>query len=174
MRYEHLVQINDLEQPLIPVLERSQLWSGVLARAEHPALFDPTIDATRELRRDGYRVEREVHRGASSTRETVRLWPEESIEVEIGGATDYTGSSLTIAIEEPARRALFLRFKYELRGPAAAIAESEQGALRQAYHHANLELVRRIRALAAAVPGTDSGDESFADRALRPGHGGAR
>ena len=151
MRYEHLVQINDLEQPDIPVLERSQLWFGLVARAERPALFDATVDGTRLLRRDGGLLERELTRGLSTTRETVSLRPEESIEIGIGAGTEFAGSLLRIAIEEPVPQALFLRFTYELRGPTVPAEESEQCALRQAYYLANLALVRRIRALAPGV-----------------------
>ena len=151
MRYEHLVQINDLERPEIPVLERAQLWFGLVARAERPAMFDPTVDGTRVLSRDGNVLERELSRGPSTTRETVCLRPEESIEIGIGAGTDFAGSLLTIAIEEPLPQALFLRFTYELRGPAAPTDEAEQRALKQAYYFANLELVRGIRALAPGV-----------------------
>ncbi len=151
MRYEHLVQINDLEQPDIPVLARAQLWFGLLARAERPAMFDTTVDGTRLLSRDGNVFERELTRGSSTTRETVNLRPEESVEIGIGAGTDFAGSLLTIAIEEPLPQALFLRFTYELRGPAVPADEAEQSALRQAYYFADLELVRRIRALAPGV-----------------------
>lgn len=151
MRYEHLVQINDLERPDLPELGRAALWLGLVARAERPALFDATVDATRELGRDGGRLEREVTRGASTTREAVTLRPGRSIEIGIGAGADFAGSALTIAIEEPAPRALFLRFTYELSGPAEPVDEAERRVLRQAYYHANLELVRRIRALAAGA-----------------------
>jgi hypothetical protein len=151
VRYEHLVQINDLGQPDIPVLERGQLWFGLLARAERPVLFDATIDGTRLLRREGDVLERELARGSSTTRETVSLRPEESIEIGVGAGTGFAGSSLTIAIEKPAPQALFLRFTYELRGPAVPVDEAEQRALRQAYYFANVKLVYQIRALAPGV-----------------------
>jgi hypothetical protein len=151
MHYEHLVQINDLEQPDMPVLERSQLWFGLLARAERPALFDATIDAAHELHRAGNVLERELTRGSATTRETVRLAPEQSIEIGIGAGTDFAGSRLRIAIEEPAPQALFLRFSYELHGPTVPVDEGERRALRQAYYFANLGIVRQIRALAPGV-----------------------
>ena len=151
MRYEHLVQINDLEQPDIPVLERGQLWFGLLARAERPAMFDASVDGTRLLYRDSNLLERELVRGSSSTCEIVSLRPEEAIEISIGAGSNFAGSVLTIVIEEPLPAALFLRFTYELRGAAVPTDAAERRALRQAYYFANLELVRRIRALAAGV-----------------------
>lgn len=152
MRYEHPVQINGLERSDVPVLARAQLWSGMLARAERPELFEATIDSTRPLGRDGGVLDREVTRGSLTTRETVRPSAEESIPIGIRGGSDFAGSVLTIAIEEPAPRALFLRFTYDLRGRDGAVDAAEQHALRQARYFANLETVRRIRAMATVVP----------------------
>jgi hypothetical protein len=145
------VQINDLERSDVPVLARAQLWSGLLARAERPELFDGTIESTRPLGRDGGVLDRDVTRGSLTTRETVRLSAGESIQIGICAGTEFAGSVLTIAIEEPAPRALFLRFTYDVRGGDGAFDAAEQHAIRQAYYFANLETVRRIRALAAVV-----------------------
>jgi hypothetical protein len=151
MRYEHLVQINDLTRPDLPVLGRGQLWLGLLARAERPAVFDPSIDSSRVLRRDGPQLERELLRGSRATRETVRLAVDSSIEIGIGAGTEFEGSSLRISIEEPQPQALFLRFIYQLVGPATPVDEAEQCALRQAYYYADLETVHRIRTLIPEV-----------------------
>ena len=148
MRYEHLVQINDLDRPDIPVLGRAQLWLGLVARAERPAMFDASIDAMHVLRREGDVLERDLTRGSWTTRETVRLNCDTSIEIGIDAGADFGGSRLSIAIEEPAPQALFLRFTYELAGPAVPVDEGEQKALKQAYYFADIETVRRIRALA--------------------------
>ena len=148
MRYEHLVQINDLDHPDIPLLGRAQLWLGLVARAERPAMFDASIDAMRLVRREGDVLERELTRGSWTTRETVRLRPDASIEIGIEAGSDFGGSTLCIAIEEPAPQALFLRFTYALAGSAVPADEGEQQALRQAYYFADIETVRRIRALA--------------------------
>lgn len=151
MRYEHLVQINDLTRPDLPVLERAQLWLGLLARAERPALFDPSIDSTRVLRRDGPRLERELVRGSRTTRESVRMSADSSIEIDIGGGTEFEGSVLCISIEEPQPQALFLRFIYQLVGPTVPVDDGEQRALRQAYYYSDLETVHRIRTLIPEV-----------------------
>ena len=174
MRYEHLVQINDLERPDLPLLERQQLWSGLLARAERPALFDDSVDAAHSLSREADRLELEIVRGSSTTRATAILRAGAAIEIGVGAGSVFAGSALTIAIEEPAPRALFLRFTYELRGPGVPVDEAELGALRQAYYYADLELVRRIRAL---VPGAAGTVAAWRDGELHPsraGLGGAR
>ena len=44
MKFEHLVEINDLTTPDIPVITREQLWRGLILRAESPKLFVDYID----------------------------------------------------------------------------------------------------------------------------------
>lgn len=157
MRYEHIVQINDLARADIPRLERSQLWLGLVARAERPELFDPSIDSTHELGRAGNVVELALRRGSTVTRDSVTLIPEQSVVIRVGDGTGFAGSSLTIAIEEPAPQALFLRFIYELHGAAVPDDEAEQRALRQAYYYADLETVQRIRQDAPSVTASSAG-----------------
>jgi len=36
MRFEHIVQINDLTKPELPTLTRFQLWEGLVLRALRP------------------------------------------------------------------------------------------------------------------------------------------
>jgi hypothetical protein len=151
VRYEHLLRINDLERPDNPAFEPRQPRFGLLARTERPALFDATVDRTRVRHRDGSVLERELPRGSSTTRQTVSWRPEAPNAIGIGGGTDFARSVPTTAIDEPLPQALFLRCTYELRGPAVPADEAEQRALRQAYYWENLELVRRLRALAPGV-----------------------
>ena len=151
MRYEHLVQINDVGQAELPLLERAQLWLGLVARAERPELFDPTIDATELLHRDQHSLELSCRRSSRTTLESVRLVPEESIEITVGAGSGFAGSVLTVRIEEPAPQALFLRFVYELRGSEVPEDEAERHALRQAYYFADVDATRQIRALAPIV-----------------------
>ena len=151
MRYEHLVQINDLERPDLPRLDRAQLWLGLVARAERPQLFDETIDEVRVIERGSNTLERELRRGRLTMRESVRLTPERAVEITAGAGTSLAGSVLEMRIEEPVPDALFLRFTYELRGATVPEDESERRALRQAYYFADLDMVRHIRARVPAV-----------------------
>ena len=41
MNFEHLIQINDPENPLAPPLTREQLWQGLSHRIENPVPFLP-------------------------------------------------------------------------------------------------------------------------------------
>ena len=62
----------------------------------------------------------------------------------------FCGSTLRISIDEPAAGVLFLRFAYELCGSREPLDAREAAALRDAYHHADLDFVRRLRELALA------------------------
>ncbi|GHU45455.1 hypothetical protein AGMMS50289_16720 [Betaproteobacteria bacterium] len=44
MRFEHLIQINDLNNPLQEFLNREQLWQGLWQRVEQPEIFLPGLD----------------------------------------------------------------------------------------------------------------------------------
>jgi hypothetical protein len=39
MKFEHVVQVNDLTDPSIPSLSRQQLWDGLVLRATEPQHF---------------------------------------------------------------------------------------------------------------------------------------
>ena len=39
MKFDHLIQINDPQNPLIPPLSRHQVWLGLLHRVEDPLPF---------------------------------------------------------------------------------------------------------------------------------------
>jgi hypothetical protein len=146
VRYEHLVQVNDLQRPDIRPISRSQLWRGLLLRAARPELFDPSIDATRVLEESEQHVLRELCRGPSTSTERVRLIPEETIEFTAEAGTPLAGSMLTLRIEEPAPSALFVRFAYDLRGPGVPEDDAERRALRHAYYYSGIDTVRQIRA----------------------------
>jgi hypothetical protein len=51
MNFEHLIQINDPENPLIDPLHRDQLWQGLLYRVENPVPFLPGLESCTILER---------------------------------------------------------------------------------------------------------------------------
>ena len=148
MRYEHLVQINDLTQVDLLPLTRAELWRGLVLRAARPELFDQSIDESLPVSEDATQLVREVRRGDTRIRERVDLQAEETVRMTVLEGTSLAGSALVFRIEEPAPGALFVRFTYELAGAGVPDAEPERHALRQAYYYADLETVRHIRATA--------------------------
>ena len=44
MKFEHLLEINNFDQPGAQVLDRNQLWNGLLLWIEKPTLFIPHLE----------------------------------------------------------------------------------------------------------------------------------
>ena len=45
MKFEHLIEVNDLANPLQAPLSREELWFGLLCRAEDARAFLPGLEA---------------------------------------------------------------------------------------------------------------------------------
>lgn len=154
MRFEHLVQINDPQLPLLEPLTREQLWRGLVRRAEEPTLFvlalaGATVHA-RERSGDVVELVRTLDFGNFTVADRVRLYPLERTETHTAATDRWPASRLTIRIEEPGPDALFLRFTYESdEAEGDSALDAVIAALRRrAYESADLDTVRCIRELA--------------------------
>jgi hypothetical protein len=147
VKYEHLVQINDPDDPAIVALTRRQLWNGLKARAENPDGFVYGLDAMRILARGADYLERELHFGNRIINDRVSFAEEDSVQYRIEPSAEFPSSSLLMCIEEPKPGHLFVRFSYE----TASLTGSEYDEfVRQAYFEADLDTIARIRRLAAS------------------------
>lgn len=154
MRYEHLVEINDPLHPLLTPMTREHLWQGLVRRAYAPQEFIYGLDSAvvdEVASDDTTRVlGRTLDYGTFTVRDVVRLRENESVATDIEPGAEWPRSRLVITIEEPQKDRLYLRFLYEW-DEAAAGGELGDIALsirRQAYHHADLDTVVRLRELA--------------------------
>lgn len=157
MRFEHLVQVNDPLMPLLTEVSRSQLWRGLVLRAEDPGQFtvglvSSTIVARRQ---DGEATElqRVLDYGSFRVHDRVRLVPLARSEIRTAAGATWPASRMTISIEEPEIDALFLRFIYEAESEIAGhdgLDDVTIALRRQAYEGADLDTIVRIRALAEA------------------------
>jgi hypothetical protein len=156
LNFEHLIQINDPLNPFVDSMTREQVWEGLVLRAEQPQLFVLGLDRCAILSRDGNVLERELHYGQAVVRDRVTLMPETSVRYDILPTANYVGGSLTMAIEQPDERQLFLRFTYATTLPiaddpnAAADALQTQEIVKSAYREADIDTVRMIRQLVQA------------------------
>ena len=150
MHYEHLVQINDLNDPRIAPLTREQLWLGLVARAERPQYFLLGMDECRLSDRTNNTLKREMRFGRAWVRDQVIYEPDQGVRFDVVPTEEVPGARLEIRIEEPQPGQLFLRFTYSLQ----SIADDAVGDLdeyrKSAYHDADLDTVRMIRQLAAS------------------------
>lgn len=151
MNFEHLIQINDLQNPLIVVLSRDQLWQGLLHRVEDATPFLPGLERCTIVERHADHLLRRLDFGAAVIEDRVTLSEQEWVRFDIVPNEQHAGGSLTISIEEPEPDALFLRFAYTT--SFATNPNSEERAyidyIKSAYHQSDIDCVRIIRTLAA-------------------------
>lgn len=146
MKFEHLVQINDPLNPLIDLLTRDQLWRGLMRYVETPVAFVQGLDSsTITARRENY-LQRELHFGRHRVRDEVTLMPMRRILVSTRASPEIPAGSLTITIEEHGTELLFVRFLYETFPQGhPPVGEQYREAMKEAYKHAGIDIIRRIR-----------------------------
>lgn len=153
MNFEHLIQINDPENPLIEPLTRAQLWSGLRHRVDNPLPFLPGLEACTVLEKTDDTILRELDFGPASIRDRVTLAEMHWVRFDILPSDTHAGGALTITIEEPEPGFLFLRFAYET--TLASNPNSEDRAyieyVKSAYHQSDVDCVRLIRMLASGL-----------------------
>jgi len=151
MNFEHLIQINDPENPLIAPLNRAQIWEGLVHRIENPMPFLPGLESCTILERQANELLRELNFGPAVIQDRVTLAEAQWVRFDIQPSPTHPGGSLTITIEEPQPAFLFLRFAY--RTTLASDPNSEERAyieyVKSAYHQSDVDCVRLIRTLAA-------------------------
>ena len=153
MNFEHLIQINDPENPLVESLNRDQLWLGLMHRIDNPVPFLPGLESSRIIERDGTTLLRELDFGPAVIQDRITLSEKISVRFDILPSEAHAGGSLSITIEEPEPDFFFLRFAYET--TLANNPNSEDRAyidyVKSAYHQSDVDCVRLIRMLAAGV-----------------------
>ena len=149
MRFEHLVEINDFLNPIMPSLTREALWRGLLRSAEEPTQFLPDLDEAKIVAKSDAGMNRELRFGGTVIRDHVRLQPQEAIEIRTEHTPSIPAALRSIRIEEPVPGELFVRFVYEQfpMGHPPVTAECAN-ALRNAWLQADRDLIARIRHLA--------------------------
>ena len=152
MKFEHLIEINDLLNPLMDTITREQLWRGLVLRAESPKLFVPQLDeATIDQKTDaGFR--RRLRYGKLEVLDHVRLTPMEKVHYAVPQQGEIAPSSLTMAIEAPAEDRLFVRFTYDdgLDPASDSANEMYNDIKRSHYQAADIDTIRILRELAAS------------------------
>jgi len=152
LKFEHLIEVNDLANPLQEPLTREELWFGLLCRAEDARAFLPGLEACRIVERGEGSLVRDLDFGSVVVRDRVTFSPLDWIRFESEANAQHAGGSLTIRIEEPQAGALFLRFCYQTTLPEASGSEDARYAdfVRSAYHQSDVDTVRVIRMIAAS------------------------
>lgn len=150
MKYEHLVEINDFDNPSVMIITREQLWTGLVMRAELPQLFMTYIDECVVSDRTETTMTRTVRYGELIIVDQVELAPLKYVHYAVPAQKDISASSLRMSIEEPEPDSLFVRFAYDDgHSPEQDLENEQTNSYRcSAYHEADIDTVRAIRELA--------------------------
>lgn len=150
MKFEHLVEVNDLTDPAAAVLSREEVWFGLLCRAEDARPFLPGLETCTIVERNDETLVRDLDFGQVVIRDRVSFRALEWICFESDATAQHAGGSLTISIEEPEDGMLFLRFRYSTGLPEARSGEEAKYAsiVRSAYHASDLDTLKVIRMIA--------------------------
>jgi hypothetical protein len=152
MKFEHLIEINDLLNPLMDTITREQLWRGLVIRAESPKLFMPHLDECTIGAREAGVFTRRLRYGDLVVEDTVILTPLQEVRYEVPAQGEITASSMTMSIETPAEGRLFVRFRYDdgLGESLDAASKMYDDFKKSAYQEADLDTVRIVRQMAAS------------------------
>ena len=113
MKFEHLIEINDLLNPLMDTITREQLWRGLVMRAESPKTFVPQLDEATISERTDAGFTRRLRYGELVVLDHVVLTPLQKVRYDVPQQGEIGASNLTMTIEEPAEGRLFVRFSYD-------------------------------------------------------------
>lgn len=158
MNYEHLIEINQPGNILMPQLSRAQLWQGLMLRAEDARPFVPGMVGCTILERSTTHLLRRLDFPQASIVDRVTWESEQWICFSVEASATHAGGTLTIRIENPAPEQqaehLFLRFTYRTslgeRADDADAGYSEY--VKSAYHAADIDTVRVLRTLLSEGP----------------------
>ena len=150
MKFNHLVEINMPDNPLVMMITREQLWHGLVLRAEKPTLFVLGLDDCEITARSADELSRTLHFGSLLIHDQVTFTPQQRVHYHVPQQASIQASDLIMKIEEPQPGALFVRFEYDDHNDAKETDEDSfyNDFRREAYKEADIDTVRVIRELA--------------------------
>lgn len=150
MKFNHLVEINMPDNPLVMMITREQLWHGLVLRAEKPTLFVLGLDDCEITARSADELSRTLHFGSLLINDQVTFTPQQRVHYHVPQQASIPASDLIMKIEEPQPGALFVRFEYDDHNDAKETDEDSfyNDFRREAYKEADIDTVRVIRELA--------------------------
>ncbi|NKB34805.1 MAG: DUF1857 family protein [Pseudomonadales bacterium] len=147
LEFEHIVQVNDLNNESIAVLTRNQLWQRLLLRARNPDKFNHALRCKSEKLEENEFI-RNIEAGGTSFCERVVLYPEQKICTKTIAEFEQINAQSTTFIEEPDSGALFVRFCYKRDLDVSDERVDVGEHLKAAYVQLDREAIAMIRLLA--------------------------
>lgn len=146
MRFEHIIEINNPQSPVVEPFAREALWRGLMLRVLEPQRFPLGPDRCEST--PGAvpnQVRRTLHFGALQMSDTVSWRSNEAVRFEPNTQPDTTPINLDISIETPAPDVLLLRFVYESAGPLTAEESFYNDYRQSAWLENDRDMVRSLR-----------------------------
>lgn len=113
MKFEHLVQINDLTDKGTPNLSKQQLWDGLLCRAFEPEKFLIGLERSDIKKVSETHLKRKLDLPGVVVHDQVKVYEKrDEIIYTIEPNDTVEEGKLTMTIEEPEPESLFVRFSY--------------------------------------------------------------
>ena len=149
MKFEHLIQINDITNPTLPVLTRQQLWNGLVLRAEMPKIFVSYLDESQITERFEGGIKRALRYGELIIQDEVNYDFLNAVHYQVPQQGDIPKSSMYMTIQEPEPDALFVRFSYDSGHTDAEDIENEtyNDYRRSAYVEGDIDTIKVLREL---------------------------
>lgn len=145
--FQHIIQVNDLEDKNVLIITRSQLWQGLVLRARHPEKFNVALQCESSNHEENQFVRR-ISAGEASFQESVVMTPELKIETSTSPEIEQIFAESCALIEEAEPNSLFVRFSYrrdlDARENEVQIAEN----IKSAYVQLDRDAIAMIRMLA--------------------------
>ena len=148
LEFEHIIQVNDLNNPELTVLSRDVLWQGLVFRASYPDHFNPALNCRLEPDTNNHFI-RYIDVGQMELRDEVTLVPMQEIRTLIDGRTQPMHAESIATIEEPEPGHLFVRFNYKRDAIGVEGGLDADAFLKEAYLQQDRDAIMVIRQMAA-------------------------
>lgn len=147
MKFEHLIEINDLGDATAPIFTREQLWNGLVLRAEFPTIFLPNLDNCIITSRKLDSLTRTLQFGQMKVHDQVYFHFLDHVYYRVHKQGELPESTMRMTIEEPSPLHLSVRFSYRIN---QIESEEQENVLyeeyrRSAYVQADIETVNILR-----------------------------
>jgi Domain of unknown function (DUF1857) len=113
MHFHHRIEVNQSQHDTTQALSRTQLWLGLVLRAQSPQLFMAHLDECTVTNREEFVLHRSLRYGELIVHDSVHFLPDSRVLYSVPQQGDIAASQLTMTIEEPEIGHLFLRFDYD-------------------------------------------------------------
>ncbi|MDP1931082.1 MAG: DUF1857 family protein [Gammaproteobacteria bacterium] len=156
LEFQHIIQINTPDEPVIPRLHREQLWEGLVFRTKYPGHFNATLSARLEnVTHAGF--VRYLRFGSGELRDEVMLTEGQEIRTSTAGSAQQMFAESITRIEEPLPGHLFVRFMYRRDSGNEPGGLDVDEYLKAAYVQNDRDAIALLRQFAVhGLPGTGS------------------